>query len=242
MKIVAAQVSSYQGNIDKNIDKHIFVAEQAISHGADAIFFPELSLTAYEPLLANDLAFRIDDPRLEVFQQLSDRSGVLIAVGAPLRIEQGINIAMFVFQPASERATYSKQLLHADELPYFCAGSEQQVFSIDDQVLIPAICYESLQACHAQQASAAQATIYFASVAKSTRGVTAAYTHYPYIAQQYGMAVVMANCVGPADGFIGAGRSGVWSAKGRLLTQAGESDEALIIYDSLTDEGTVLKI
>ncbi|MCY1187943.1 hypothetical protein D9M73_289840 [compost metagenome] len=56
------------------------------------------------------------------------------------------------------------------------------------------------------------------------------------------MAVVMANCVGPADNFMGAGRSGVWSAEGNLLTQADESGEALVIYDSLAGEGMVLCI
>ncbi|MNP27560.1 Carbon-nitrogen hydrolase [compost metagenome] len=193
-------------------------------------------------MLGDDLALQIDDPQLEVFQQLSDRFGVLIAVGAPLRIEQGIEIAMFVLQPGLQRIVYSKQLLHADELPYFSAGSDQQVFSLSNEVLVPAICYESLQADHAQQASEAGATIYFASVAKSARGVAAAYNHYPHIARQHGMAVVMANCVGPADNFIGAGRSGVWSAEGNLLTQADESGEALVIYDSLTGEGMVLSI
>ncbi|HBN8407685.1 TPA: carbon-nitrogen hydrolase family protein [Pseudomonas aeruginosa] len=242
MKLVAAQISSYQGKIEQNIAKHIAVIEQAVSHGADGIFFPELSLTAYEPLLADDLAIQIDDPKLEVFQRLSDSTGVLIAVGAPLRVEQGIEIAMFVFQPGFERLVYSKRLLHSDELPYFSAGSDQHVFSIANEVLVPAICYESLQASHAQKASEAEASIYFASVAKSPRGVAAAYNHYPQIASQYGMAVVMANCVGPADNFIGAGRSGVWSAAGNLFAQADESGEALVIYDSLTGEGMVLNI
>ncbi|AXA67837.1 carbon-nitrogen hydrolase family protein [Pseudomonas oryzihabitans] len=242
MKIVAAQISSYPGKIDQNIAKHISIIERAVSHGAEFVFFPELSLTAYEPSLAGNLAIHINDPKLEVFQQLSDRYGILISVGAPFRVEQGIEIAMFVFQPGLERLIYSKQLLHADETPYFSAGTDRYVFLLANEVLVPAICYESLQPVHAQQASEAGATIYFASVAKSSRGVTAAYNHYPKIARQYKMAVVMANCVGPADNFIAAGRSGVWSDEGDLLIQADETGEALVIYDSLTGEGKVSNI
>ncbi|MDI9776280.1 carbon-nitrogen hydrolase family protein [Pseudomonas putida] len=242
MKLVAAQISSYQGKIEQNISKHVTVIEEAVRHKADGVIFPELSLTAYEPLLAQDLAIQFDDPRLEEFQKLSDRSGVFIAVGAPLRVAQGIEIAMFVFQPGLERVNYSKRFLHPDELPYFAAGSDQRVFSIANEVLVPAICYESLQDTHAQQASKAEPTIYFASVAKTPKGVAAAYNHYPQIALQYGMAVVMANCVGPADNFVGAGRSGVWSAEGNLLVQADESGEALVIYDSLAEEGKVIYI
>lgn len=242
MKLVAAQISSYPGKIEQNIAKHIAVIEQAVRYGADGIFFPELSLTAYEPLLAEGLAIQVDDPRLEVFQQLSDRSGILIAVGAPLRVERGVQIAMFFFQPKSERIVYAKQLLHADEQPFFSPGGTQQVFTHANEVLVPAICYESLQPGHAQQASEAGSTIYFTSVAKSSRGVAAAYSHYPQIARQYGMAVVMANCVGPADNYIASGRSGIWSREGNLVTQAGECEEALVIYNSLTGEGTLLSI
>ena len=78
MKLVAAQISSYQGKIEQNISKHVTVIEEAVRHKADGVIFPELSLTAYEPLLAQDLAIQFDDPRLEEFQKLSDRSGVLL--------------------------------------------------------------------------------------------------------------------------------------------------------------------
>ncbi|WP_216352429.1 hypothetical protein [Pseudomonas oryzihabitans] len=122
--------------------------ERTISCGANAIF-PELSLTAYEPLLDDGFAMLLCDPKLDVFLQMSDRFGVLIALGAPLRAGQGIEIAMFVFQPGIERLVYSKQILHSGELPYFSAGSGQYEFSIADELMAPAIYYESLQASHA---------------------------------------------------------------------------------------------
>jgi predicted amidohydrolase len=48
----------------KNIDNHIKFIHIALSHHADAIFFPELSLTSYEPELAYDLAINYQEDYL----------------------------------------------------------------------------------------------------------------------------------------------------------------------------------
>lgn len=240
MKLIAAQISSIPGSVHKNIAHHVAIIEHATNHQANGIFFPELSLTGYQPALAKKLAIQADDERLKVFQHLSDRSGIVIAVGAPLPVKQGIQIAMFVFQPGTKVLTYSKQYLHDDEFPFFSPGNGQQLIPCAGQILAPAICYESLQARHAQQASKAGATVYLTSVAKSSRGVATAYSHYPHIAREYGMAVIMANCVGPADDYIGAGGSGVWNHRGELVAQADETNEALVIYDSQTGQGHVI--
>ena len=240
MKLAAAQITSTPGMITQNIAKHIAVIEQAARHKVDGIFFPELSLTGYEPTLAQELAIDIDDKRLNVFEQLSEQLGLLIAVGVPLRVAEHIQIAMLVFQPNTQRQVYAKQQLHADEYPFFSAGDQQLLLTNAKQTLAPAICFESLQESHAKAAATAGATLYFASVAKSERGLTLANSHYPYIAKQYGMAVIMANCVGPADNFIGAGGSAIWNAQGERLAQAGNSEEALLIYNSETCQGQLI--
>lgn len=237
MKLVAAQIASIAGDIGRNIVKHVQLVERAADHGADGIYFPELSLTGYEPGLAETLAMLPSDRRLDAFQRLSDRLGMLIAVGAPMRGNDGIEIGMIAFQPGVARRVYAKQQLHADELPFFIPGARQQLFSCGDRVLAPAICYESLQPNHAQQAADAGAHIYFASVAKSARGVAAAYAHYPAIARQHAMTVFMANCVGPADNFVGAGRSGIWNTAGELVISAEATGEALLVYDFITGAG-----
>ena len=242
MKLAAAQIASMAGDIDKNIVKHVQSVERAADHGADGIYFPELSLTGYEPGLAETLALQASDRRLDEFQRLSDRLGMLIAVGAPMRANDGIEIGMIAFQPGVVRRVYAKQLLHADELPFFVPSTRQQLFSFGDQVSAPAICYESLQPNHAQQAADAGARIYFASVAKSARGVAAAYAHYPAIARQHAMTVLMANCVGPADNFVGAGQSGIWNTAGELVVSAEATGEALLIYDLITGAGDLLAL
>ena len=242
MKLIAAQLSATPGDVEKNLAKHIDVIHAAASQGADAMFFPELSLTGYEPELAGALAMAPTDNRLDIFQALSDRYTLLIAVGAPTKGREGTEISMITFQPGLPRTVYSKQLLHADELPFFTPGTQQQVLRQAEHVLVPAICYESLQPAHAAQAAAAGAQVYLASVAKSQKGVALAYDHYPAIARQHGMTVIMANCTGPADNFIGAGQSAVWNREGERVCGADADQEAWVVYDTRTGEANVFSL
>ena len=61
MKIAVAQARPVKGDIQANISNHLKLIEQASLEGADAVFFPELSLTGYEPTLAKELAGNQDD-------------------------------------------------------------------------------------------------------------------------------------------------------------------------------------
>ncbi|NIK08937.1 putative amidohydrolase [Xanthomonas arboricola] len=242
MKLTAAQILSTPGQIEENISKHLDVIRLAASKGADVLVFPELSLTGYEPALAQALAVHPADQRFDPFQVASDRYGMLIAVGAPTKGAKGTEISMLCFQPGLERTSYSKQQLHPDEFSFFTAGTEQLVLRHADQVLAPAICYESLQASHAEQAADSGVGVYLASVAKSERGMTSAYSHYPTTARKYSMTVLMANCVGPADTFIGAGRSAIWSSDGECVCSADAFQEALVAYDTRNGEASVFSL
>ena len=242
MKLIAAQLSATPGDVEKNLAKHIDVIHAAASEGADAVFFPELSLTGYEPELAGALAMVLTDNRLDIFQTLSDSYTLLIAVGAPTKGQEGTEISMITFQPGLPRTVYSKQLLHADELPFFTPGTQQQVLRQAEHVLVPAICYESLQPTHAAQAAAAGAQVYLASVAKSQKGVDMACNHYPAMARTHGMTVIMANCVGPADNFVGAGQSAVWNPNGERVCSADAFQQALVAYDTCTGEAGIVSL
>ena len=81
MKICVAQTRSVTGEVRKNIDKHKEFTGFAVSGGADIIVFPELSLTGYEPTLANKLATNESDDRFRELQYLSDAQKIIIAAG-----------------------------------------------------------------------------------------------------------------------------------------------------------------
>lgn len=236
MNIAIAQIKPLKGDISANIEKHIKFIELAVSLHANAVFFPELSLTAYEPELAKALATHKDDNRFNVFQKISDLKNITIGVGSPLKTESGIQISMIIFQPNKESISYSKQLLHEDELPYFENGKGQEIIEIDNQKIIPAICFESLQTEHAQKASELGGEIYLASVAKSQNGIEKAFVHYPNIAKKYNMPVLMANSIGECDNFVSVGYSAVWTKEGKLADQLDNKNEGIIIFNTETEK------
>ncbi|MBX2841453.1 MAG: carbon-nitrogen hydrolase family protein [Flammeovirgaceae bacterium] len=236
MKISAAQIEPVKGDIPENINKHVEIITKALAFKPDAIFFPELSLTGYEPTLAKQLATTIDDQRIDIFQKISDSHKITIGIGLPIISTNGILISMVIFQPDIPRKTYAKQQLHEDEKPYFVSGNHQIQISINNQKVAPAICYESLQPNHSEKAHQLGAEIYLTSVAKSQMGVDNAKVHFSEIARKYAMPVLMTNCIGFCDNFESAGNSSVWNKKGKLIGELDRNSEGILIFDTETEK------
>ena len=236
MKICIAQTRPIKGDIDQNIASHIKFIERAADLHASAIFFPELSLTGYEPELAKALATTAADIRFKIFQQICNAKSITIGAGVPTSTRMGIHISMLIFQPGQPVQTYSKQLLHSDEYPYFVSGEKQVMITIGEKQIAPAICYESLQPIHAEKAIELGAKMYVASVAKTLEGVTKAYAYYSELASNYSMPVLMVNCVSACDTFESAGNSAVWSKDGILLAKLDNECEGILIFDTSTEQ------
>jgi predicted amidohydrolase len=236
MRVAVVQTQPAARRVEVNVKAHETWVKRVAARGADMVFFPELSLTGYEPKHAARLAMRADDARLDVFQMLSHALRLAVGVGAPTPDGAGVRISMLVFQPDAARVVYSKQYLHQDELPYFVAGNGQITLAGGDHVVAPAICYESLQEAHCDAAVALGATLYVASVAKSAGGIAKADAHYPSIARHHSLYVLMANCVGPCDDFEAVGGSAVWNRRGELLARLPPSGEGALLLDTETNE------
>lgn len=236
MKICAAQIRPVKGDIEKNVENHKKLIELAASNGANILVFPELSLTSYESILAEDLAVVPDDERFDVFQKISDASEIVIGVGVPTKSETGVLISMLIFQPHQPRQIYSKQQLHSDEMPYFVGGKDEIFLEIGNEKIAPAICYESLLPEHAEKAVASGANFYLTSVAKSSGGVEKGYKHYPEIAKKYSMTVLMANSLGPCDDFESVGKSAIWNDEGELVGNLNDASEGILIFDTETQK------
>lgn len=230
MKIALAQVAPYMADSSANIRAHLTWVEKAVASGAQAIFFPELSITGYEPALAGKLAFTKDDERLLPFQEKADEAGISIGIGVPTKYTAGICISMHFFHPHQQKRCYSKQFLHADERPFFVPGYEPMLFALGETAIAPAICYESLQPSHLNQVIKMGAGIYLASVAKPTTGLEKAQQYFASVSATYKMPVLMVNCVGPADNFVAGGGSAIWSPAGEMLDCLG-TEEGLLLYD-----------
>ena len=63
---------------------------------------------------------------------------VAVAVAVTVQPERPL-ISILFFQPNQRRLSYSKQLLHDDEFPFFSPGNEQAVLTVADTKIAPEI-------------------------------------------------------------------------------------------------------
>ncbi len=233
MKIAVAQLGPLAGDIPSNLNRHQGLLHEAVDAGAELVVFPELSLTGYEPTLANELAVEVDDSRFDALRAMSDASGVTIGVGAPTRCNAGVRISLLCFQPGGAVRTYSKVHLHHSETPFFVAGPPAANLIADGVAL--AICYELSVPAHAEQASLQRAKVYVASVADSEADIERVLGRLGEIARRYSMTVLMANHVGPCHRWTAAGRSSAWNRNGELLGQLDAEREGVLVVDTATE-------
>jgi len=236
MNICIAQTKSEKGNVHNNIQNHLKLIERAIEFNSDLIVFPELSITNYEPELANEIATSIEDNIFNPLQSLSDKNQITIGIGMPTKAPDGINISMLIFQPNKNKIVYSKRFLHSDELPYFVSSNNQPLIKINGLNIALGICYETLQKEHFIKAHESNADFYIASVAKPDRGTDKAYLYFPTTAKKFKTPILMCNSVGYSDNFISNGLSSAWNMKGELLAQLDNENQGLLIYDTETEQ------
>lgn len=208
------------------------IIEHAIQFKSDLIIFPELSITGHEPSLAKKLAVNLENSISNPFQELPDKNEIVIGIGMPRNAIDGINISMLFFQPNKNRIVYSKQILHADELPCFSCGRNQPLLEIKGKKIAIGICYEALQWEHFIRARENGAEIYIASVAKPDREIDKAFIHFPEIAKEFKTPILMSNCIGYCDNFLSSGQRSVWNKNGELISHLDNENQSVLIYDT----------
>ena len=52
----------------------------------------------------------------------------------------------------------------------------------------------------------------------------------------------MVNCVGYCDNFLSNGQSSVWNHKGKLLKHLGKEKQALLMYDTESEEVVIASV
>ena len=239
MRIGVVQTRPVKGDIAANLADAQQWASLAVERGVDLLVFPELSMTGYEPSLAGKLATTAEDERFAGLQRMSDRYGIVLGAGVPIRVEEGVQIGMVIFRPDAPRLVYAKQYLHADELAFFVAGKEQVFLSLDDHKVALAICYELSVPEHSVNAYSNRADIYVASVAKTAEGMEKAIGILEGIACTYSMTVLVANSIGLCEDGMCAGGSVVINDQGEVIAELFDDEEAMLIYDTGTGQTAV---
>lgn len=103
---------------------------------------------------------------------------------------------------------------------------------MEHQKIATAICYESLQNQHIENAKKLGAELYLASVAKSQKGIEKAFAHYAIIAKKFNMPILMSNCIGFYDNFQCVGQSAIWDSNGELKEKLNSNKEGMLIFDT----------
>jgi len=127
-KLRIAQSDCTLANFEENLESHVKAIEQAIRDGADAIVFPELSLTGYNVQdAAQDMAMHIEDSRLDPLRELS-REITIVCGGIELSDDYGVYNSAFMFEDSVGRSVHRKIYLPTygmfEELRYFSAGRQ----------------------------------------------------------------------------------------------------------------------
>jgi len=114
--IASAQTCSIAGDLAANIQRHLALMVAAAEHGVQLLVFAELSLTGYEPALAQELAIAPDDTVLAPLRELARELQMTVVVGMPIRLasSSGVLIGALVLSMAS---VVSKNLIPGIIIP-----------------------------------------------------------------------------------------------------------------------------
>lgn len=234
MRICISQIAPYKGDIQQNITLHKNFVSIASLNNADIIVFPELSLTGYEPELANELSVNKNDIRFNELQEISDTKKIIICAGMPIKSNDDILISMLIFQPDKPRTIYSKQYLHPGEDNVFTTGNNQVFLEKENNKIGFAICYETSVLEHSKHIYSKGANIYIASVLNSIDSINNDINRISIIAKKYKMISFMSNFSGISGGYKCAGKSSIWNTQGELIGQLNSKNQGILIYDTIS--------
>lgn len=210
------------------------VAVNAVTHaatvraaGARVVVFPELSLTGYE---LDAPAITVEDPRLTPIVEACAEAGSLALVGAPVHGEAGrSHIAMLAVDGTGATVAYRKMWLGGTEPSRFCPGGEPAVLDVDGWRLGLAICKDMGIPRHAADTAALGIDAYVSGILESAEDAARQDERARRVAIDHHVWVAVASFAGSTGGGFtqAAGRSGIWTSDGVVLTQAGPETGAI---------------
>ncbi len=245
--LVIAQLNLLVGDVAANANKIIDASCRARDeHQADAILFPELTLTGYPPedLLLRPGLNRAVEQALTMIQ--SQVSGIDVILGFPEQTGRGLFNAAALLRDGKRVTTYHKCHLPNysvfDEKRYFVKGTAPCVVEIAGVPVGLTICEDiwySLPVSQAKQAGAQLIVNLNASPFHRGKGREREAELQKRV-QETGLPVVYVNLVGGQDELVFDGGSLVVSAAGDITQHAPAFEEGLYpVIFSVDEAGAV---
>lgn len=232
MKIAAAQIKSVIGKINENLEVHYQMINWAISKKVNLITFPEMSLTGYCREEAHKLAFSKNDPRLNTLIDLSAQGGIIIIVGAPIKLSKQLYIGSFIIKPNKSIDIYTKQYLHTGEELYFKSSFDfNPSIQLGDEKIALAICADIDHPEHPKAAKGINSTLYLPSIFFSKEGIYEGHRMLKKYAADYSINILMSNYCNLHWNINAGGKSGFWNTNGLLLSQLEKDKMGLVIIE-----------
>ena len=238
LRIVMAQLNLQVGAIEANVEAVMQACHRARDeHHADAIVFPELTLTGYPPedlLLRPGLHKRV---LLAVERIKREVSGIDAVIGYPQHATGGLYNTASVFRNGEVIASYHKQHLPNysvfDEKRYFTAGHEVCLFELKGHPVGITICEDIWSPGPVNQAADAGAKLILnlnASPFHINRGQQREIAVAERV-RETGIPVVYVNLVGGQDELVFDGGSFVMNGAGVVSQRATEFVAGLFPVD-----------
>ena len=238
LRIAIAQLDFLVGDVTGNARRVLEAAEEARDRlNADAILFPELTLSGYPPedlILRRDFLTKVESTLEEIAVRLT---GITAIVGFPESTDEGVFNSAAVLFEGSIRHIYRKQHLPNygvfDEKRYFQPGHAPCVFPLGGVPVGLTICEDIWQAGPVEQAARSGARLilnlnaspYQAGKVREREAVVRERV------TATGIPLVYANLVGGQDELVFDGASFVMNRHGQITTHAPEFQASLTAVD-----------
>ncbi|MGB5064363.1 MAG: nitrilase-related carbon-nitrogen hydrolase, partial [Candidatus Competibacter sp.] len=238
LRVVMAQLNLLVGDISGNTEKIVAAAREARDClRADAIVFPELTVTGYPP---EDLLLRpgfVGQVEPAMRRLCAEIQGITAIIGYPAATPEGLRNSAAVIADGGIRAVYHKQCLPNysvfDEKRYFVAGTEPLVFELKGARVGVTICEDVWQAGPAHQAAKAGAQLLL-NLNASPFHTGKSRLRLEILRQraaENGLPILYVNLVGGQDELVFDGDSQVVNGRGELTQRAPFCAEGLYPVD-----------
>ncbi|MFI6687694.1 carbon-nitrogen hydrolase family protein [Streptomyces sp. NPDC050485] len=240
LRIAAAQAQAASGEVEVNAGVVARLVRAAGDGGARVVVFPEKFLSGYEPeLIRADperCAVRPDDPRLAPVAEACRASGVTAVVGAAVQDGGELRVSALVIDGTGVIGRYDKQTLFKSERAFYRHGHAGATLEVGGWRLGLGICYDSGFPEHARAAALDGCHAYVVGALFSEgNGYHESRIWFPARAFDNTVYAVLANHIGVTGGWRTCGSSAVWGPDGRVVAEAGVTDEELVFADLLPE-------